>query len=175
MAERCVLDERMRQAVGLVWKSLRWHNGENDPYEDVQEEHTEANIKIPLPEIRVEWDEASCAQLVYLYTEINQNFAGHPEEFFDAIGRPDRSDRESITIASIDIGGGTTDLVITDYRLDHNGHTGGGTNVHIIPNQRFRDSFKIAGDDILLDVIQSYVLPAFEQALREVGVMSLKH
>ena len=62
--------------------------------------------------------------------------------------------------------------MITDYRLDHNGHTGGGTNVHIIPHQRFRDSFKIAGDDILLDVIQSYVLPAFEQALREAGVMS---
>ena len=32
MAERCILDERMRQAVGLVWKSLRWHNVENDPY-----------------------------------------------------------------------------------------------------------------------------------------------
>jgi hypothetical protein len=42
--------------------------------------------------------------------------------------------------------------------------------VHIIPHQRFRDSFKIAGDDILLDVIQSYVLPAFELSLREAGV-----
>lgn len=174
MAERCILDERMRQAVGLVWKSLRWHNGENDPYLDEQEPQTQANIKVPLPKIRVEWDEASCAQLVYLYTEIKQNFAGHPEAFFNALGRPDRKDREAVTIASIDIGGGTTDLVITDYRLDRNGLAGSGANAHIIPHQRFRDSFKIAGDDILLDVIQSYVLPAFEQALREAGVVSVE-
>ncbi len=172
MAERCILDDRMRQAVGLVWKSLRWHTGENDPYADEDESLTQ--IKIPLPKIRVEWDEASCAQLVYLYTEINQNFAGHPEIFFNTLGRPDRKERDAITIASIDIGGGTTDLVITDYRLDSNGVTGGGTNVHIIPHQRFRDSFKIAGDDILLDVIQNYILPAFEQALREAGVRTVE-
>lgn len=174
MAERCILDERMRQAVGLVWKSLRWHNGENDPYEDENDERKKSNIKIPLPKIRVEWDEASCAQLVYLYTEINQNFAGHPELFFNTLARPDRQDREAITIASIDIGGGTTDLVITDYRLDRSGSAGNGANAHIVPQQRFRDSFKVAGDDILLDVIQSYVLPAFESALREAGVRSVE-
>ncbi|PKE32028.1 virulence factor SrfB [Rahnella sp. AA] len=175
MAERCILEDRMRQAVGLVWKSLRWHIGENDPDVDNQPGSlNRENIKVPLPEIRVEWDEASCAQLVYLYTEINQNFAGHPEVFFDTIGRPDRKDREAITIASIDIGGGTTDLVVTDYRLDRNGLSGGGANAHIIPHQRFRDSFKIAGDDILLDVIQSYVLPAFGQALQEAGVFSVE-
>ncbi|WP_225086903.1 virulence factor SrfB [Pectobacterium colocasium] len=174
MAERCILDERMRQAVGLVWKSLRWHSGENDPYLDEEESLNQVNIKIPLPKIRVEWDEASCAQLVYLYTEINQNFAGHPEVFFDTLGRPDRKERETITIASIDIGGGTTDLVITDYCLDHNGLSSGGANAHIVPKQRFRDSFKIAGDDILLDVIQSYLQPAFEQALRDAGVASVE-
>ncbi|WP_455818631.1 virulence factor SrfB [Pseudomonas cerasi] len=172
MAERCILDDRMRQAVGLVWKSLRWHNGENDPYQDEQETSARANIHIPLPKIRVEWDEASCAQLMYLYTEINQNFAGHPEVFFNILGRPDRKDREAITLASLDIGGGTTDLVITDYRLDRNGLAGSGANAHIIPHQRFRDSFKIAGDDILLDVIRAYVLPAFEQALRDAGVFT---
>ncbi|WP_252317459.1 MULTISPECIES: virulence factor SrfB [Symbiopectobacterium] len=174
MAERCILDERMRQAVGLVWKSLRWHSGENDPYQDEQESPDHANIKVPLPKIRVEWDEAPCAQLVYLYTEINQNFAGHSEVFFNTLGRPDRKERETIPIASIDIGDGTTDLVITDYRLDHNGLVGGGANAHIISQQRFRDSFKIAGDDILLDVIQSYLQPAFEQALREAGVVSVE-
>jgi Uncharacterized protein conserved in bacteria, putative virulence factor len=92
----------------------------------------------------VEWDEASCGQLVYLYTEVNENFAGHPEEFFDTIARPDKTDRERITLATIDIGGGTTDLVITDYRLDRAGNTGSGSNVHIVPEQRFRDGFKVA-------------------------------
>ncbi|KAG1248579.1 hypothetical protein G6F68_013737 [Rhizopus microsporus] len=146
-AERSILQKRMHQAVGLVWKSLGWHEGEEAPHgPDKAIEPT-----TPTPQIRVEWDEASCGQLVYLYTELNENFAGHPEEFFDMLARTDKTDRERITLATIDIGGGTSDLVITDYSLDRTGSAGSGSNVHIVPEQRFRDGFKIAGDDILLD------------------------
>ncbi|MGA3681809.1 virulence factor SrfB [Pseudomonas graminis] len=164
-AERSILNERLQQAIGLVWKSMGWHSGEEDPQDD------EANPpRTPMPSIRVEWDEASCGQLVYLYTEVNENFAGHPEEFFATLARPDKPDRERITLATIDIGGGTTDLVITDYYLDRAGNSGTGSNVHIVPEQRFRDGFKVAGDDILLDVIQDFVLPSFEKALLSSGV-----
>lgn len=167
-AERSILQKRMHQAVGLVWKSLGWHAGEEAPHgpDKVVEPTT------PTPQIRVEWDEASCGQLVYLYTELNENFAGHPEEFFDMLARADKTDRERITLATIDIGGGTSDLVITDYSLDRSGSAGSGSNVHIVPEQRFRDGFKIAGDDILLDVIQEFVLPGFAQALQAAGVAS---
>ena len=164
-AERSILNERMLQAIGLVWKSLGWHDGEEDPHEDEA-----SRSRTPIPKIRVEWDEASCGQLVYLYTEVNENFAGHPEEFFASLARPDKPDRERITLATIDIGGGTTDLVITDYRLDRAGNQGSGSNVHIVPEQRFRDGFKVAGDDILLDVIQDFILPSFEKALQAAGV-----
>ena len=166
-AERSILNERMLQAIGLVWKSLGWHAGEEDPHEEEV-----SSARTPIPSIRVEWDEASCGQLVYLYTEVNENFAGHPEEFFATLARPDKADRERITLATIDIGGGTTDLVITDYRLDRAGNGGSGSNVHIVPEQRFRDGFKVAGDDILLDVIQDFILPSFEKALRVAGVSS---
>ena len=169
MAERCILDDRMRQAVGLVWKALRWHNGENDPYSDAANNSDRQNLKVPLPAIQVKWDEASCAQLVYLYSEINQNFAGHPEVFFNMLARPDRKQQETLTIASIDIGGGTTDLVITDYRLDRSSAAASGSNVPIVPKQRFRDSIKMAGDDIMLGVIQSCILPALEKALEKAG------
>ena len=164
-AERSLLNNRMYEAVGLVWKSLGWHEGESNPFKD-------KSVKplTPLPSIRVEWDEASCGQLVYLYNEVNANFAGHPEEFFAALARPDKSETEQITLATIDIGGGTTDLVITDYHLDRGSNGGTGSNVHIVPSQRFRDGFKIAGDDILLDVIQEFILPSFKQALQNAGV-----
>lgn len=164
-AERSILEKRMRHAIGLVWKSLNWQTDELDPYDQ-----DAAPSTTPLPKVRVEWDEASCGQLVYLYTEVNENFAGHPEEFFDAISRPGKTDRERITLATIDIGGGTTDLVITDYRLDRAGNATSGSNVHIVPEQRFRDGFKVAGDDILLDVIQEFILPSFEKALQDAGV-----
>ena len=37
-----------------------------------------------LPKIVIKWDEATCGQLVYLYTEVVTNFSGYAEEFFDA-------------------------------------------------------------------------------------------
>ena len=164
-AERSILSNRVFEAVGLVWKSLGWHEGESNPFKNKT-----VQPRTPLPSIRVEWDEASCGQLVYLYNEVSENFAGHPEEFFAALARPDKTETEQITLATIDIGGGTTDLVITDYRLDRGANGGNGANAHIVPDQRFRDGFKIAGDDILLDVIQEFILPSFKRALQDAGV-----
>ncbi|TDF79864.1 virulence factor SrfB [Pseudomonas sp. H9] len=164
-AERSILSNRMFEAVGLVWKSLGWHEGDSNPFKDKS-----VKPRTPLPSIRVDWDEASCGQLVYLYNEISENFAGHPEEFFATLARPDKTEAEQITLATIDIGGGTTDLVITDYRLDRGNNGGNGANVHIVPEQRFRDGFKVAGDDILLDVIREFILPSFKRALQDAGV-----
>ena len=158
--ERKLLNDRLQHAIGLVWQCMGWHDGILDPYKD-------KNLSQPKPpSVKVEWDEAACGQLVYLYTEIRENFGGHPEEFFDVLARPDKVDRKSITVASIDIGGGTSDLVINDYSLD----SSAGSVAAIVPKQRFRDSFKVAGDDILLDVIQKLVLPSLAQALKEAGV-----
>ncbi len=161
--ERKIFEKRMRQAVGLVWKALNWHP-ENKPMESGEDKNA---AWPPLPNIHMQWDEATCGQVVYLYTEIINNFGGRPEEFFATIRRT-RSDKpaKKLTIASIDIGGGTTDLVITDYTLD----SGQGSNVYIVPEQRFRDGFKVAGDEIMLETIQAVVIPALARALKNHGV-----
>lgn len=170
-AERSILSDRLEEAIVLVWKSLGWHTGEENPYTaKVDKSTNNPEPSVPLPKTNVEWDEASCGQLVYLYTEINEHFAGHPEQFFKAIRRPDKqlnNSDENIILASIDIGGGTTDLVITEYQLER-GQTS-GSNVSIVPKQLFRDSFKVAGDDIVLDVIQTFIVPSFEVALLAKG------
>jgi hypothetical protein len=117
--------------------------------------------------VHTDWDEATCAQVVYLFSECQEHFGGRPEDLFRALRRRrDGAFDNRITVASIDIGGGTTDLVITDYRLDE----GPGANVYIIPEQRFRDGFKVAGDDLLLEVVQKLVVPAIEDALKGHGV-----
>lgn len=151
----------MRQAIGLVWKAFGWHPVDPDI------ETTPELAWPPLPEHHARWDEATCAQVVYLFSETVNHFGGRPEEFFRAFRRkrPDDPGR-SLRIASIDIGGGTTDLVICDYRLDE----GRGGNVSIVPEQTFRDGFKVAGDDILLDVIQKMVVPPIREALLAAGV-----
>ena len=36
---------------------------------------------VPVPEIQMEWDEASCGQLVWLYNEAISHFGGQTEAF----------------------------------------------------------------------------------------------
>ena len=161
--ERDIFANRMEQAMALVWKSLGWHD------EDLgMDELDRASAWPPFPRVHAEWDEATCAQVVYLFSECQEHFAGRPEDFFRAIRRPGRAqtDGKRVTFASIDIGGGTTDLVVTDYQLDE----GQGANVYIRPEQRFRDGFKLAGDDLLLEIVQKLVIPEIENALREYGI-----
>lgn len=166
--ERDIFAERMRQALALVWKALGWHGEDEQP--GAVDEAGRSLAWPPFPSVHTQWDEATCAQVVYVYSESKEHFGGRPEDFFRAIrkrrnGAADGNGKR-ITLASIDIGGGTTDLVVNDYRLDE----GAGANVYILPEQRFRDGFKVAGDDLLLEVVQKIVVPAIEDALREHGV-----
>ena len=118
----------------------------------------------PKPELIIQWDEASCSQQVFLFNEVGERFAGKASAFFNNFGLPrniENHEQLSLRIASIDIGGGTTDLMITTYALDE--------NEVILPYQEFRESFRIAGDDLLKSVIELQILPAIENSLEEAG------
>ncbi|CAI2530080.1 Uncharacterized protein conserved in bacteria, putative virulence factor [Serratia liquefaciens] len=162
--EREIFRRRMQEAIGLVWKAMGWHPLDA-PFDGKQ-------TRFPVPQVHMEWDEATCGQMVYLYNETQVNFAGRTDAFFASMARPDRplaADEpagKTLRIASIDIGGGTTDLAITQYRLDD----GVGNKIKINPRLLFREGFKVAGDDILLDVIQLFILPAVQQAIEDAGV-----
>jgi len=156
--EREIFASRVRQAMGLVWKAFGWHP-EDDPIDD-----DAAAAWPPFPRIETRWDEATCGQVVYLFSEIQNNFAGRPEEFFAVAQRPRPEPvPDRLTVATVDVGGGTTDLVINDYSFD----AGRGSNVYLVPTQRFRDGFKVAGDDILLEVIRALLIPPLLDALRQ--------
>ncbi|MFJ5158482.1 virulence factor SrfB [Pantoea sp. NPDC088449] len=165
--EREIFRRRMQEAIALVWKAEGWH-----PAEDDFSAASQTKSLRPVPDVQMEWDEATCGQMVWLFNETQVNFAGRAEDFFSSMARPDRPREadelpgKSLRIASIDIGGGTTDLAITQYRLDD----GQGNNVKITPRLLFREGFKVAGDDILLDVIQLWILPALQQSLQKAGL-----
>ena len=142
--------DRMRyyanKAKDLVWQAYGWQK--NDPL------HPALNILL-------NWDEATCTQLVFLYNELEHRFQEFPRAFFELYGRDRRGEYgAALRIATIDIGGGTTDLMIIDHELN---------DQLILPKQLFREGVRIAGDDILKDVIQKIVLPAFVAAGRAYG------
>lgn len=118
------------------------------------------------PELIVSWDEASCTQLVYLYSEITQRFDGQIDGYLSLRGkkRPDRPGGEpqpSLRVACIDVGGGTTDLMIMSYRSE--------ANRLLRPEQLFREGFRVAGDDLLQSVIARLVLPQLAESITAAG------
>ena len=158
--EQQILRRRAESACTLLWQALG-HLDENG--------EVSSPVAIARPTVITQYDEASCAQVVWLYSMIVHHFGGSAPAMFEANKRRYGDAKpiadHTLRVASIDIGGGTTDLVISDYELD-----GMGTNVTIKPRQIFREGFNIAGDDILKRVIQVHVLGSLEQHLKTQGI-----
>ncbi|MDR1920553.1 MAG: virulence factor SrfB, partial [Candidatus Adiutrix sp.] len=72
----------------------------------------------------------------------------------------------SLRIASIDMGGGTTDLSITTYALNDPV----APLSLITPRQDFRDGFNVAGDDIMRQIILNQFIAKIARAAAEAGV-----
>ncbi|MBK8183606.1 MAG: virulence factor SrfB [Candidatus Competibacteraceae bacterium] len=144
LAERKLFSRRVNTAIRLTWRALGLDESQ-------------------APEPFLQWDEATGTQIVFLYNEIKHNFQGDAALFFKIFGRVREgySDVPSLRLASIDIGGGTTDLIVTTYQLE------GGTAVR--PIQEFREGFNIAGDDVLCGLIERNVLPVLVEAIRQSG------
>lgn len=141
--ERRIYEKRARMAVDLVWRVL------NQTGEDA-------------PVVQMEWDEATGTQVAFLYNEARRNFLGDLATLFATLGRRrDDDGSPSLRIANIDIGGGTTDLIVTTFRGD-------GAN-GIRPTQEFREGFNKAGDDIVARVIETVILPELLEAMSQAG------
>ena len=120
------------------------------------------------------YDEATCCQMVYLYSELRR-YLGNCDEFFKLYGKI-RSDRElgkydkhSLTIGSVDIGAGTSDMMICTYKYEGEGEA------VITPIPLFWESFKIAGDDIVKAIIAQVILEDNQQKyIGSSGIISNK-
>ena len=103
----------------------------------------------------IEWyyDEATCAQLVYMYGEVGYKYKGISSEFFNLYGKKSEvTSQPTLTVGSLDIGAGTTDLMISEYSYTK------GEQTTIIPDPKFYDSFYFAGDDMLKSLIKNLML-----------------
>lgn len=169
LTERKLFRRWAEWARDTLWESLGWRDWQATRRKGSRT--VRSNDYREAPDLRADWDEASASQLVFLFNEITQKFQGDVRFLFRLYGRQraEHPGRESLRIATLDIGGGTTALMITTYET-----LGEGATAVIRPHQLFREGFTIAGDDILRTVIERHVLEAIRQALQAAGVADSK-
>lgn len=144
VAEQRIFRKRAETAIAFAWAS--------------------AKQKEAPPKLRAELDEATATQIVWLHNEVTERLGGHVDALFELYGKAKAADEPArIRVASMDIGGGTTDLMVTTYTLQ--------SGDALSPHQDFRESFTIAGDDLLEAIIARLVIPPLEQALTHAGLV----
>lgn len=110
-------------------------------------------------EDRRQWifDEATCSQFVYLYGLFSDTYLNCSEEFFKIYGRKRPAEEgeaphESVVIGSLDIGAGTTDLMVCRYQYD------AANPARLCPQPVYFDTFNQAGDDMMKVLIENVLL-----------------
>ena len=99
-------------------------------------------------------NEAVASQLPFLFSEIS-GFRNMASKWISMAGKK-RGVSNTVRIMNFDIGGGTADVSIIEYG---NSSSSMITMADISPKLLFKDGFSIAGDDILLQIIQKCVIP----------------
>lgn len=174
LAERHILKQQAEAACDLAYLSLGLahmvyeDDGSSRLSYTIEGRTRDADDKSG-PEVILQWDEATATQAVYLYSQVALNHSGDARTFFDTVRHPtnrqDPADADRLRLATIDLGGGTTDLVVTSVAVE-----GSGANVTLIPEQEFREGFNLAGDDALLRVVREHVVEPIKRKLRDMGL-----
>ncbi len=122
------------------------------------------------PDKKQEWnyDEATCNQLAFVYGEIKDRFLNNANLYIKTVGKLRKDtqypNQPAVTIASVDIGGGTTDLMIATYQANPS------ANISVLtPEPLFWEGFNHAGDDIVKRVIERIVLPNIRKYADKLG------
>lgn len=130
------------------------------PFSNIEIVPDAKEIAKPLDKLdsREDWiyDESSASQINFIYGEVVKKYRQNYRKFFEIYGKKSSSKSEvpdSLTIASVDIGGGTTDLMICNYTYEKNQH-----NLNLIPNPLYWETFNLAGDDLLKEIINQVLI-----------------
>lgn len=104
------------------------------------------------PEVKLEIDEAVASQLPFVHSEIKRT-GGSVSKWIKNSGRED-----SVRIMTIDIGGGTMDVSVVEYKDRYSGYdTIAG--VHLAYKLLFRDCNTNGGDLAVRKIIERVLLP----------------
>lgn len=101
-------------------------------------------------------DEAVAGQLPFIFSEINR-YQGVTAAKWIALAGKKRQGVDSIRIMNFDIGGGTSDISVIEYRDSNQAASGVAQNL-LSTSLLFKDGQAIAGDDLLKKIIERIIL-----------------
>jgi len=137
-----------------------WSKTQIDCYYDVIMKGLDAYCVIramPVPKVDVSLDEPSAVILGYAYSEIIK-YAATGENWVKTVGWTNNQQIQPlppfVRIACIDIGGGTSDMVIAELE---DRQLGSGCDLYM--TKIFQDGVNVAGDEFLRKVISTIILP----------------
>lgn len=145
--EQQALHDCMRDALHVLGK---FYHNYDESYEP-NEVTIEPNLKNDEENPHWIYDEATCSQFVYLYGLLTETYQNCSLELFKIYGQK-RNEKDSLIIGSLDIGAGTSDIMVCRY--DYNP----SNPARMKPIPLFWDSFDIAGDDMLQVLIANVLL-----------------
>lgn len=159
--EQVAMHKCLKDAIYILWK----YHTNRDSYDE--NDLSSNKDKPEMPQIKIipddsgkcwMYDEATCSQFVYLYGLLTEKYKGCCKSLFDVYGE---YSKDSLIIGSLDIGAGTSDVMICQY--DYN-----SKNPSLLkPNPLFWDSFDTAGDDMLRFLISNVLLQGEDGILEQ--------
>jgi hypothetical protein len=151
-----ILFNNFNNVVKSEFKKLNFSNESTEIIPSI----STLSVKLDQLESRKDWiyDEATAAQFLYLFGSIQHKFDGNAELFFKLYGKPAlfNQSKKKIVVGSLDIGAGTTDLMICEYSYEYND----STTIH--PDPIYWESFHFAGDELLKQIIQEIIIEGVE-------------
>ncbi|GIV58462.1 MAG: hypothetical protein KatS3mg042_1375 [Rhodothermaceae bacterium] len=109
-------------------------------------------LNIPPITVELGMDEASAAQIVFVESQL-QRYQRTPGAFMPGIVLA--NDKNVFRVASVDIGGGTTDMMVASYDMENY------VDTHKLYGRcLFQDSTSIGGDDLVKALIERIVIRA---------------
>jgi len=143
-----------------IWAEFRtdlaaFRRGEDVPLEELAStpEAREPWTVLPCPNVLRACDEGLSIQLCHLFGTVEHRFQGQTGLMVKLLGR-ERDGRPSLRIASIDVGGGTTDLAIADYFPNLDTHV-----PQFELKRRFHEGIARGGDDICRELLEARIFP----------------
>ena len=124
---------------------------------------TKSPFRLEMVERKDSPDEAVAGQLPFVFSEIIRYPSQTAGDWIAAVGKK-RGTETTVRILNFDIGGGTTDISIIEYKDRNPGGASGYTDLST--KLLFKDGQAIAGDDLLKKIVEEVILTPLAESRR---------